>query len=620
MGDYKAEKEAFVSGSNGGSTTYALWTVLTPHFAASRTSWKTPAWEFMILVLPLLLSLTILSSYPLLLNILLVALILISKRSSLSSSPPPLGSPVTSYSPYNTPTKEKEDWIGREIKGNRGGGGGAPKRKLFVKPWITVYRAHMMLMTVVCILAVDFNVFPREFGKAETWGTSVMDLGVGSFVFSLGMVSALPRLRSKSRTPLFVAMFTSIKHSAGVLALGVVRVLMVKGVDYPEHVSEYGVHWNFFFTLALVPIFGTLLAPLSPTIDYAWIAVIVMGPQRTTFLTANREGIVSLPGYLAIFLLGLSTGLYALPPHPYFYERLHFKPKNESQRKERDRKMEKAWKEKPEKLVAVLASYTIVWWGLYFLLGYLGWHVSRRLANAMYVVWIAAFNTSFLLGYLTVDLYNTTYTTLQTPLAEHLRCPAIFSAVNKNGMVVFLVANLLTGLVNVSIKSMYASDVTAFSVLLVYWFNEQGQGVVAYDDKVSMVQMPGSTSSAGQVWMTESLVADLQTNADGGKLPSPGLINPDGSRFLFTDTAPRSSFPMHHTTSIDYACVIAGEAVLELDDGSFTTLRPGDTVVQQGTLHAWHNKSDEWLRLLFVVLPAKPIEINGKPLEGLHLP
>jgi hypothetical protein len=49
---------------------------------------------------------------------------------------------------------------------------------------------------------------------------------------------------------------------------------------------------------------------------------------------------------------------------------------------------------------------------------------------------------------------------------------------------------------------------------------------------------------------------------------------------------------MHRTDTIDYEYVVSGEVWLELDDGAEVHLHAGDTVVQNGTRHAWRNKSD----------------------------
>ena len=47
---------------------------------------------------------------------------------------------------------------------------------------------------------------------------------------------------------------------------------------------------------------------------------------------------------------------------------------------------------------------------------------------------------------------------------------------------------------------------------------------------------------------------------------------------------------MHTTDTIDFEVVLSGEVVLELDDGAEKVLRPGDTVVQNGTRHRWANR------------------------------
>ena len=49
---------------------------------------------------------------------------------------------------------------------------------------------------------------------------------------------------------------------------------------------------------------------------------------------------------------------------------------------------------------------------------------------------------------------------------------------------------------------------------------------------------------------------------------------------------------MHTTDSVDFEVILSGEVVLELDDGAEVVLKAGDTVVQNGTRHAWHNRGD----------------------------
>ena len=61
---------------------------------------------------------------------------------------------------------------------------------------------------------------------------------------------------------------------------------------------------------------------------------------------------------------------------------------------------------------------------------------------------------------------------------------------------------------------------------------------------------------------------------------------------------------MHTTDSVDYGVLIEGELHLELDDGVTKKLAPRDVVIQNGTRHAWRNKSDKPATMLFVLVGA----------------
>ena len=61
---------------------------------------------------------------------------------------------------------------------------------------------------------------------------------------------------------------------------------------------------------------------------------------------------------------------------------------------------------------------------------------------------------------------------------------------------------------------------------------------------------------------------------------------------------------MHTTNTIDFEYVLSGEVWLELDDGKEVHLRAGDTVVQNGTRHAWRNRLAEPCRLVVCLIGA----------------
>lgn len=62
---------------------------------------------------------------------------------------------------------------------------------------------------------------------------------------------------------------------------------------------------------------------------------------------------------------------------------------------------------------------------------------------------------------------------------------------------------------------------------------------------------------------------------------------------------------MHRTDSVDYVIVLEGEIHLELDDRSEKRLSAQDIVIQNGTRHAWHNRTDRPAVLAVVLVGAK---------------
>ncbi|CCF45635.1 GPI-anchored wall transfer protein 1 [Colletotrichum higginsianum] len=472
---YKKLKEDFVSNLSGGSASeinyvtavapiaVLLWSVL-----QSRQSFFKPytvlgaAVDYLLNVTAILLSTTLYASSPLLLSALLLA-----PAALIYAFPPNLGAPRRK--PVIPPSNLK----------SKAGAATVPLPVLPVKPFLTHYRGTMLVVTCVAILAVDFRLFPRRFAKVETWGTSLMDIGVGSFVYSAGVVAARPVLKERAEgksTPLTTRLLRSMRHSLPLLVLGVVRLLSVKGLDYAEHVSEYGVHWNFFFTLGLLPPFVAIFqSALKIVPSYAALAIIlsvlyqvalestdlkayILTAPRIDLLSKNREGIFSFFGYLAIFLAGQDTGMYVLP-------------------RSINTKSDSTPSSQRKTLLLTMAIWSAVWAGLFFLTTSYsygdGLSVSRRLANLPYVLWTAAFNSTQLLAYAMVDtiFFPSSYSATDAKSekdAYETATSRVLRAYNRNGLFLFLLANVLTGLVNMTVPTLHVGPLATMSILIAY--------------------------------------------------------------------------------------------------------------------------------------------------------
>ncbi|XP_028092663.1 uncharacterized protein At4g17910-like isoform X1 [Camellia sinensis] len=308
---------------------------------------------------------------------------------------------------------------------------------------ISSYRVSIMIVTCLCILAVDFKIFPRRHAKTETYGTSLMDLGVGSFVLANSLVSRQARGFSTLK------LRNALQSTSPLIILGIARLVSTARVDYQVHVGEYGVHWNFFFTLAAVSILTSIIN-VPPKYSGVLGSLILVGYQAglmyglnvyllsnergTDIISQNKEGIFSIFGYWGMYLVGVQLGSYL-----FFGNSRQVSRSNEWARI-------RVW------------ILSLLFWLLTMLLDRNVERVSRRTCNMAYVTFVLAQNLQ-VLAILMLSYY----------IPGH-NISVLEEAFNRNQLASFLLANLLTGLVNLFVDTLFASSVSALAILVVYTF------------------------------------------------------------------------------------------------------------------------------------------------------
>uniref|UniRef100_A0A4P6D858 Phosphatidylinositol-glycan biosynthesis class W protein n=3 Tax=Rhodnius TaxID=13248 RepID=A0A4P6D858_RHOPR len=338
-----------------------------------------------------------------------------------------------------------------------------PRKRIEPRPYFTYFRSIVSIMTSICILAVDFHIFPRRYAKTETFGYGLMDTGVGFYIIANGIVIKQNHPQND--------LIKSIRSSLPLIFLGIIRCASLETLDYQRHITEYGVHWNFFFTLAFVKLISSLLIynyPRSVTgmailtalshqmllyfVTEQWI---ITDSPRSNIVSANKEGLTSLPGYISLYLFGVAIGKFLNKRHVRLID-------------------------------DVRHGLNAFFWALILLIFTLFlqllFNVSRRLANLTYITWM-----------LTMSLYGISLSIFsEIALRMSLRInredlelftPSILNAINYNILFYFLLSNLFTGLVNLILQTYFANKMLSLVILILYKFCVCGIVYVLYLNK-----------------------------------------------------------------------------------------------------------------------------------------
>ena len=150
-----------------------------------------------------------------------------------------------------------------------------------------------------------------------------------------------------------------------------------------------------------------------------------------------------------------------------------------------------------------------------------------------------------------------------------------------------------------------------------------GNAVVATDERLTAVSRRiGANITGCEIWSTDRMPVDNSEAA--GAAQRAGFVKRynyvgtgQGTTIRITEWAPGHARFTHRTETVDYAILLSGEIDLELENGEVVHLKPGDVVVQRGTTHTWVNRGTVPAVTAFILIDAKPAEVNGEELRTL---
>ena len=156
--------------------------------------------------------------------------------------------------------------------------------------------------------------------------------------------------------------------------------------------------------------------------------------------------------------------------------------------------------------------------------------------------------------------------------------------------------------------------------------DSNGKAVVKTDERLAAVPRLGRPHISGcEIWSTDQMPVDNTSDAAeaaqrAGFVKRYNYVGTgEGTVIRITEFAPGAPKFMHRTETVDYALLLSGECDLELDSGEVVHMKPGDIVVQRGTMHAWVNNGQAPAVFAFILIDADPAKAVGQELRT-HFP
>ncbi|CAD7000449.1 unnamed protein product [Ceratitis capitata] len=336
-----------------------------------------------------------------------------------------------------------------------------PHKQLYLlgghQPYVfKVNRAMIYILALVALLAQGFSSFPKYLQRTYGYGISLLDLDAGLYVFAMASISRTSSTHSHLLTNYW---FYTPMAGLALARMALIKLVMMRGES--EKRPSDDVLSNYFLAITVAIIIGCFMCDrIRHYRRQVWAGMAILTlheivlqvftseyaldnkTERGNIFAANKEAFLSIPGFLALFLLSIAFGNFLRSrkrgvPYVVFLQRAK------------------------SIVETCLFSWAVTLYAIFTT------SIAPITCNFGYVAWVFAIGLSITLVNMFVFNFITNtrkYTDdLLHPTNEVL--PSFVSSINKNGIICYVFACILKFWVDAMLEPRWRSENETFYIL-----------------------------------------------------------------------------------------------------------------------------------------------------------